>query len=1274
MRACYLSGERSAALAQYEYCHQLLMAHLNIEPDQETQELYHAIRDHTVQYHMLGASIPAVQVEESLAESLAIENPYKGLRAFRETEAADFFGRERLIQELLSRLSEPGQQAHFLAVVGPSGCGKTSVVRAGLVPALHRSALAAGYRQSIRVLLPGSRPFQRLAVALCDRNQTQVAPIAQLLAQHDDGLIQAIELLYPLDTRAELILVIDQFEEIFTLMSDEQARSRLLKNLMTAVEAPGARLRLIITLRADFYDRPLSYPGFAELLSQRTIMVMPLTSEELLRAIVRPAQRVGVDISDELLAALLHDVGNHPGALPFLQFALTEVFSRREGRQLSLEAYTISGGVKAALVNRADNLFMHFNSMCQAAARQLFLRLITLGEGTEDTRRRVRHTELLSVYSASDDPESQCMQHVIERYGHYRLLSFDSDPMTHEPTVEIAHEALLQRWERLQHWLESSRMAVRVHRRLSDATVDWLQAGQEASFLVSGVRLDEFEALERGQQITLNRDELTYLHTSQKRRDQQNSEEQLRRDRELTLAQQSVLAQRSAAQRLRWLVLILALFLLVAMSLSGFALNQRRAAEANFTRSEAQRLAAEANALAQRGADPELIALLSIRSLQTQHTPQGEAAIDIATTLSYPEKIFSGHEDEITSIAISPDGHTALSASHDKTIVLWAIETDQALHVFRGHTDSVMSIAWSPDGRSFVSGSSDRTARVWDAQTGRLIRILSGHAGAIMTIAFSPDGQLIASAGMDRTIRLWDAYTGTPLRIFEGHQDAISSLAFAPDGQFLLTGSYDRTARLWNIDTGQSMLVLSGHTDKVTCVAFSARGTLIVTGSADSTARLWERSNGAELRRYTGHTGSVTSLVVGTADQSILTASADSSIRIWTTTTGAIQRTIIGPGEGITSIAFAPDGQSILAASATSMRLWTVASNSMTPILQGHTGPVNSVAFAPHGHTVLTGSADGTAQLWDTQSGTALGSLSGHKGPVLSVALASHGQHILTGSADQSVRLWDLQSQKQLSSFPLGAEVKFVAFMPGDQQALVCDSNGSVWILDLQHGQQSQHLTDGMAGICSAVYQPEHGIILSADQYTSIRSWNIVSGKQERLLNLRTESQNFMIDQAGHATIVVNRNPAAASLSFSNDGQHILTGNYDTTARLWDSTTGRLLKTFMGHNNSILSTAIASDQQHVLTGSADTTARIWDVTTGQEERYLSGHTGRVLAVAFSPDQQRTITGSSDGTARLWFRDYDAALQALCAHLQRDFSAQERVEFSIADQVPTCPVK
>ncbi len=523
-----------------------------------------------------------------------LENPYKGLHAFGEADVDRFYGRETLIQELLGQLTGENELSRFLAVVGPSGSGKSSVVKAGLVPALRRGGLPGSENWYVVDFTPGAHPWEEVEAALL---RIAVNPPQSLLAQLQEGsrgLLRAINRILPDDGESKLVMVIDQFEELFTLVADEAVREQFLDSLVQATLDERSRLHLVITLRADFYDRPLQYVDFGDLLRQRTVSVLPMTPDELEQAITQPVAQLGVMLEEGLLPNIMQDVADQPGGLPLLQYALTELFERRERHLMTRAVYQEIGEVTGALAKRADEIYEGLDAGQQEATRQMFLRLVTLGEGVEDTRRRVLQSELMQLannqqltgnrergtgnnHSALSTQHSAIL-HNLEVYGRHRLLTFDNDPNTREPTVEVAHEALLREWERLHDWLAESRNDVRRQRLLANGAREWETAVQDPSYLLRGARLSQFEGWAAETTMALTSNESAFLQASIVAREEQQMAEEARHQRELETAQQLAATEHqraeeqvAAAQNLRRRAMYLGLALVVAVVLAGVA-------------------------------------------------------------------------------------------------------------------------------------------------------------------------------------------------------------------------------------------------------------------------------------------------------------------------------------------------------------------------------------------------------------------------------------------------------------------------------------------------------------------------------------------------------------------------------------------------------------------------------------------------------------------------------------------------------------------------------
>lgn len=412
-----------------------------------------------------------------------VANPYIGLRAFDETDTDRFFGRERLVDQLVERLSGNTIRSRCVVVIGPSGSGKSSVVRAGLIPALRNGAAPGSERWFTTTMVPGTDPFESIEAALLRIAVHQPSSLHSQLRDGPRGILRGIRRCISNDND-RVLLVIDQFEELFTRSPERSAdTTNFLDALAVAVEDPTTPLRVVITLRADYFHRPLEHAAFAPILSDTAVTVMPLAADELERAIVEPARRAGVGFEPGLVARLVAESSGQPSPLPLLQYTLGELFDRRQADSavLSIDLYDELGGLSGALATRADALYDTGNQQQQATIRRVFGQLTSPDQDGADLRRR---------RAVADLGTDQTTKWVLEQYSLARLLTFDRDTATREPTVEIAHEALLREWPRLAMWLTDDAELLTTLDGIATAANAWGAGGRVETDLYRGGRLD----------------------------------------------------------------------------------------------------------------------------------------------------------------------------------------------------------------------------------------------------------------------------------------------------------------------------------------------------------------------------------------------------------------------------------------------------------------------------------------------------------------------------------------------------------------------------------------------------------------------------------------------------------------------------------------------------------------------------------------------------------------------------------------------------------------
>jgi WD40 repeat protein/serine/threonine protein kinase/DNA-binding XRE family transcriptional regulator len=1258
----------------------------------------------------LGANLHQIKSKTSSFEKTVpplteLDNPYKGLRAFTEGDAQDFNGRESLIQQLLIRLGDTGELSRFLTIVGPSGSGKSSVVKAGLIPALRRGALPGSENWFIIEMMPGAHPLEELEAALL---RVAVNPPSSLIEQFQKdsrGLIRAVRRSLPNDPNIELVLVIDQFEEVFTLVQDEAERLRFLGLLATAIMEENSRIRVILTMRADFIDRPLGYVDFGELIHQRMEIVLPLTPDELESTIASPAERVGLHLESGLIAAILRDLGDQPGTLPLLQYALTELYEKRAGNTLTRSAYQEIGGVMGALGRRAEEIFSGLNEEGQLIAKQIFLRLVTLGEGVEDTRRRALIYELENLKFGDIDLRkvSKSFKSTLDAFGNARLLSFDRDPGTRGPTVEVAHEAIIREWPRLRDWLEESRTLVRMQRQLSIAASEWMGAHRDASFLLSGTKLAQYEGWTVTSAIALTQHEIDYLNASMTARDQREMEEAERLQRELetvrklaeTESSRAELQTRSAKQlRQRAVFLTGALILaMVAAIIAGIIgnRNSRLAVQNENIASTAQ--AAEALAVKERDhaenenkfatsrelaaaaisnleIDPERSILLALQGLSVQHTSEAENALRQSLATSRV-KLTLKTDADTNSITFSPDGKHVAAGNVNGFVQIWDVQTGQESLSLNVKT-LINDVAYTPTGSRLITGDASGYIKIWDITTGILESSFLAHVSGVENMALSPDGSRLVTTS-STSIKIWDASNSKKLFTVWDHTANISSVAFSRDGIRLATASDDGNVIIWDPITGKNIFTFSVSSNGcIPNIIFNQDGTRLITSDDCGTIRFWDitANQGRELFHRNIRAGGGLVPLSLNAESSML-AVGNTSISIWEASTG-FDLFVFPNNWEVFATDFSSDGKFFAAGgSGNAIKVWDTSIPGEKLVTTAHDGTrVRTVTFSPDSTRLTTiGDDYKGAQVWDFESGHILQVIN-DPDICCSIAFNQDGTKLVTGSYNGTAKVWDYKTGDLLSTQLSGhtAPVLRAVFNPEGTRVATASRDGTTRIWDAKSGKELISIKVRGGWVSDIAFSPDGKLLATTSTDTSADNgegvvWDATTGKPLFLFG----------DDLSTTT-------AAWGLAFSPDGNLLAVAYSDNVARVWDispmKTQTRPLLVLQGHSNLVWDVAFSPDGTRLATADFDGTVKLWDVSTGPDQgkeiTTFTGHTAEVSGVAFSPDGKYLASSSWDGTLRVYYTQIEDLIAAAKKRVTRSLTTEECQKYLHVDACPKGP--
>ena len=1185
-------------------------------------------------------------------------NPYKGLAAFKETDAARYFGREAQIERLWQRfqsLYEQSEVSRFLPILGPSGCGKSSLARAGFIPELARKPLPGKEHMRVAVLVPGARPLEALAGVLAKAVTKDPSPVEKaeefervLKKSSDTGEYEGLRRIANLipDIRdTPFVILVDQFEEVYSLCKDVEHRQAFIDNLLHAASEPTGEVSVVITLRSDFWSETQRHKKLNQIIgSDRSVNVPAMTTAELRRAIAEPAEQASRPLDEATIDLLTKDAEDREGALPLLQFALARIWDGLSKGKTPATTYREMGGVGGALAGKAQETYDRLSKSEQKIARRVFVGLVQLGEGSRDTRRRVIVEGLIAK---QDDPAR--VKQVIRQFSSSsaRLISLSNDDG--QEIAEVTHEALFEHWQQLYYWLDSSRDDVRFQRRLEAVARHWEEQGKAEGLLWRSPDLDLLRAYQQRASEDMTTVETAFWQASER------AEQRRKRTRQLVTSG-------------------LAIGLVFTSLSSGIAFWNVRKATRKTTEANLNNVKASAQSAATLNASGKTFEALTV-ALKTSKQFSDSQLIDSFTLNqikgefynslfqeTYEVARFEGHNGVITDVRFSPDGKTLATASTDQTARLWQLDgrlvttleehSDAVSNVrfspngktlatasvdgtvklwqldgsliatLEGHSDAVNEVRFSPDGKTLVTASNDTTAKLWQLD-GSLITTLKGHSDAVPNVRFSPNGKTLATASVDTTAKLWQL-DGSLIATLEGHSAAVNEVRFSPNGKTLVTASNDATAKLWQLD-GSLITTLEGHSALVWEVRFSPDGKTLATASVDTTAKLW-RLDGSLIATLEGHSEPILEVRFSPNGETLTTASRDATAKLWQLDSSLIT-TLEGQSDSITNVRFSPDGKTLATISWNeTVKLWQ-SNGSLITTLKEHDGPVREVRFSPDGKTFATASNDGTAKLWQSD-GSLITTLEGHSDRVTNVRFSPDGKTLATVSSDTTVKLWQLDSSSLVTTLKgHSAAVNEVRFSPNGKTLVTAsnDATAKLWQLD---GSLIATLEGHSDSVYEVRFSPDGKTFATASRDATAKLWRL--------------DGSLITTLEGHRDRVWK-------VRFSPDGKTLATASSDATAKLW-KLDGSLITTLEGQSGPVWNVRFSPDGKTLATASNDSTARLWQLD-GSLITTLEGHSGPVREVRFSPDGKTLATVSDDGTAKLWPLDLDVLVAHTCQNMK-----------------------
>lgn len=1230
--------------------------------DQESQDRFERVDDFIREIRRATGS-DVVDVSVSDRSDFEVRNPYKGLRAFQELDADDFFGREDAVIGVLDSLRDQS----LVALVGPSGSGKSSLVRAGVLPRIRSGSIEGSDTWLVTDMFPGAFPFEELVNAL---NRVTTVPDEGLfddLMRDADGLLRALKRMFARG-ESHVLLLIDQFEELFSMVGDDGLRRLFLDNLAAAADDPTSGLHMIVTLRADYYDRPLEYHRFGGLMRKGTVSVAALSPEGLARAVSGPARNAGLDLEPGVVAEIVSEVEGEAGGLPLFQHALSELFEERDGNRLTIDAYRRTGGVVEALGRRAEELYQLLGTSEKSAAEQIFLRLVVVDEARQDSRRRVRRTELADLGVPGPTIDS-----VLRLFGRHRLLTFDHDPITRGATVEVAHEALLTKWNRLREWIRERRQDLVIQHRLQSAVREWEESGRDPGFLLTGSRLEQFDTFVRKTSLALTAAEGELLSASRADADQK---------------------RRRRKRRRGWIGAGLAGAALLASIFAVAALIQQRRAAAG--EREAKVRAMMSVAVANIDMDSDLALLLAGEALDASRSVDGPLTWD-AMAVVHQVLLATPNADVVAGggrAVFSRDGRFLVTHEEDplgSATYLWDPVSWELVGSLEGGSDAT-GLDVSPDSSRIATTHVNGPAIVWDTDTGRPVATLGFNVFGYLFPKLSPDGSFLV----------------------------LSHRPFAPEGTTIKDWR-PTTVSVFDVESGRLVETLE-FPEGTSLTALSPDGSRFAVTSELGSVVVFETEGWTELFSVKSDGEDV----VFTPDGSQLVTSGSPMIRFWNSTTGRLDNEIRAPADSIFRMAISPTGDRLAARDGEAgVFVIDAASGEVLNRFEARTAEVETLSFSPDGSYLASAlNLEGqrlVTEIWDlryrTSSGVELLNYVGEDDwAVLNAIWNADGSNVITssfspGSPDLGAGTWVFDSvtgedigryPHELSTSLLGTNppVRVIASPDGDY--IVANRHldesdekqpGASYIIDAETWEVVQILEPGgVPGAFSAdssllfVGDFDVGYVYETDTWTMLGT--VVDPESQTLGKGNVFADgHFLSDRRHLITAGKSDRPGAAiwdpeswtvmstaslgdyaiDISATSDGSLVsVLGGGNETDRIGlfrdedllraDTPAVEPVRTVEVSGNPLFA-ELSPDGSTLVTGGFDKRISLWSVETG-DLLYRIDMGSVVSGVTFSKNGRRLLVAAEHGVTHLLTLDADELIQLARNRAARDLTSAE----------------